>query len=188
MKIFILGLIILLTILYIHIIIQNKNNAIHKDTFNTTEPLSVSLTKAVASKLNISSRRIQNIKYTGDISTQQLQISFTILDPNMIEIGNSEPSAGTVAQTANDLFKLDAFVVKINNTNIKLQKLNQQPDTIQNASTSTSDNSVYFNNIGLKNIANYAQQKYTYVPTDKSLTQFYSLKFDDNYNLKPILE
>ena len=61
-----------------------------------------------------------------------------------------------------------------------------------NNSSNTSNNNTelakYFNNTGLLDIAQYSQNKYTTLPDDKSLTRFYKLGIDNNYNIVPVLE
>jgi hypothetical protein len=49
------------------------------------------------------------------------------------------------------------------------------------------DNSIYFNNSGLHDISTYANNKYISAPNDKSLTQFYELKYDTKFKLNPVL-
>jgi hypothetical protein len=82
------------------------------------------------------------------------------------------------------LFDRNNFVVKINNVNIRLNKTSQN----KSASNTTTDISTYFNNTGLLEISDYAMQKYNQVPNDSSLTRFYNLTLDRNYNVKPVLE
>lgn len=179
-KLLILGLAILLIVIYLHIIIKNKENFRISD-----QPISTQLLDQIAMKLGISIRRIQNLAYNGDISTQILSVSFTILNPNVIELNNGEKNANTVASIANNLFANNNFTVKINNMNIRLSKMNPSS---KNMPSATVDNSVYFNNNGLKDIANYSNNKYIQVSNDPSLTHFYSLKMDNNFNLQPVLE
>jgi hypothetical protein len=114
-----------------------------------------------------------------------LSVSFTILDPNVIEVNNGEKNAQTVASITQNLFTNNNFIVKINNLNVKLSKIKSNSG---NTPTATMDNSVYFNNTGLTDVSNYAQSKYALIPNDPSLTQFYSLQMDSNFNLKPVLE
>ena len=190
-KVLVLGILILLIGLYLHIIINSKTNT--KTNTNeqfgngngndTIQPISIQLTTQIAVKLGISIRRIQNLSYSGDLSTQSLTTSFTILDPNIIENANGEPNAQTAASNANSLFDRNNFIVKINNVNVKLNKSGQNT-----ATRPTTDLSTYFNNTGLLEISDYAMQKYNQVPNDSSLTRFYNLTLDKNYNVKPVLE
>jgi hypothetical protein len=195
-KVLILGIVILLIGLYLHIIINSKTNTKTNtktktntnerfgNGTDTIEPISIQLTNQIAIKLGISIRRIQNLSYSGDLSTQSLTTSFTILDPNIIENANGEPNAQTAASNANSLFDRNNFIVKINNVNIRLNKSGTKTST----STTNTDLSSYFNNTGLLEISDYAMQKYNQVPNDSSLTRFYNLTLDKNYNVKPILE
>lgn len=222
-KLLILGLIILLLGLYFHIIIKKETfgsavdsieireelpgtDVIILDGVNNADKLSVSdlptltisteLISQIANKLNISIRRIQNLIYNGDLSKQHLAVSFTILDPNIIEANKGETNAQTAADTANTLFMQNAFTVKINNINIMLSKINNtSTDSKTSSKTSTSNTpyatvnmSTYFNNTSLQDISKYALQTYREVPNDASLTNFYSLKIDNNYNINPVLD
>lgn len=182
LKLLILSIMILLISLYLYIIINKREN------FSTIQelPISIQLINQIASKLRISVRRIQNLIYNGDLSNQSLAVSFIILDPNVIEIQNGEANAQAVASNANNLFIQNNFIVYINGIKILLSKIHKNSmDLIPNA---TIDNSIYFNNIGLKYISNYAQQKYRQVPNDTLLTHFYNLEIDENYKIKPVLE
>lgn len=173
---------ILLIGLYLYIIIKNKEN------FETTiqQTISTQLLAQIATKLRVSVRRIQNLSYNGDLSTQKLSVSFTILDPNIIEIQNGEPNAQTTASNAHNLFIKNQFIVQIDGVNIQLTKINQNnAGVVPNA---TMDNSMYFNNTGLQDVSRYALQTYKDVPTDASLTHFYNLKIDSNYKINPTLE
>ncbi len=181
-KLLILGLAILLVTIYLYVIIKNKENFIG-DIAN--QPISIQLLGQIAAKLGVSVRRIQNLVYNGDVETQILTVSFTILDPNVLEVNNGEKNAQTVASNANSLFTNNNFTVKINNINVRLTKANMGS---RNIPTATLDNSVYFNNTGLPDVANYAHQKYIQVPNDPSLTRFYSLQMDGNFNIKPVLQ
>lgn len=183
-KLLILGLMILLIGLYLYIIIKNKEN------FVTTmsQTISTQLLAQIASKLGVSVRRIQNLTYNGDLSNQSLSVSFTILDPNMIEIQNGEPNAQTTASNANNLFIKNKFIVQIDGVNIQLTKINRTTRNDSAVPNVTIDNSMYFNNTGLQDISRYALQTYKDVPTDASLTHFYNLKMDSNYKINPTLE
>ena len=54
-------------------------------------------------------------------------------------------------------------------------------------SSPTQDPSSYFNNKGLLDSANYAQQVYREVPVDSAATRFFTLQPDSNFNLMPVL-
>ena len=179
-KLLILGIIILLIGLYLHITI-NKNK-IQKDKFGNI-PISTQLYDQIAAKLGVSVRRIQNLSYTGDLSTQTLMVSFTIMDPNLIENANGEPNAQTVASNANNLFARNNFIVKIDDVNVRLTKTYQT----SGIPSATQNYGLYFNNTGLQEIADYSLQAYNKVPNDPELTQFYNLQLDKNFNVKPVL-
>jgi hypothetical protein len=198
-KILIIGFMIILISLYLHIIINKKNKDTTYGSLNdplnyslsehfdnqSQQPISIQLLNQIASKLGVSVRRIQNLVFNGDLDSQLLYVSFTILDPNIIESQNGEPNSQTTATNAHNLFNKHNFIVQINGVNVKLNKINQTVPTMPNGIV---DNSIYFNNHGILNIANYSQQKYKMVPTDSSLTNFFNLKIDGNYNINPVLE
>lgn len=184
-KLLILGLMILLIGLYLYIIIKNKENFVITDS---NLSINTQLLAQIAVKLGISVRRIQNLTYNGDLSNQSLSVSFTILDPNMIEIQNGEPNAQTTASNANNLFIKNQFIVQIDGVNIQLTKINRTTGNDSAIPNVTIDNSMYFNNTGLQDISRYAQQTYRKAPNDASITQFYNLKIDSNYKINPVLE
>ena len=174
---------ILLIGLYLYIIIKKRENF---DNTIPQSPISTQLLNQIASKIKVSVRRIQNLVYNGDISKQMLSVSFTILDPNVIELQNGESNAQTIANNVNNLFIQNQMTVQINGINILLSKINQtRAHIIPNAKV---DNSIYFNNNGLQDISKYALQTYKEVPNDASLTNFYNLKIDSNYKINPVLE
>lgn len=185
-KLLILGFIILLIGLYLYIIIKKKETFDNNNNTILELPISTQLLAQIASKLQVSVRRIKNITYSGDLSSQSLAVSFTILDPNVIEIQNREPNAQTTASNANNLFIRNKFIVNINGINILLSKINKT--TAKLISNTTVDNSIYFNNTGLQDISKYALQTYREIPNNASLTHFYNLKIDSNYKINPVLE
>jgi hypothetical protein len=119
-KVLVLGIVILLIGLYLHIIINakttttttTKTNERFDNGNDTIQPISIQLTDQIAIKLGISIRRIQNLSYSGDLSNQSLIVSFTILDPNIIENANGEPNAQTAASNANSLFDRNNFLIE----------------------------------------------------------------------------
>jgi hypothetical protein len=202
-KLLILGFMIVLIGLYLYIIIKNRENFDSKDSdpntipittsiattvtsSQTTQPISIQLLNQIAIQLKISVRRIQNLTYNGDISKQTLSVSFTILDPNIIETHNGETNAHTTASNANNLFTQNIFTVNINGVNIKLTKINK--NTTNSVPNATLNKSSYFNNTGLEDISKYSLNKYISAPNDPSLTNFYNLKMDKNYKINPVLE
>lgn len=144
-----------------------------------TLTMSSEIMLGISTTLGISQRRISNLLFSGDISTGTLSVSFTILEPNVIEFSKKEPSASDAAKMANNLFGSSSFIVNINSQNITLVKFN---DT----SVNNIDDNV-FDNTGLKDIANYANNKYISVPNDSSLTNFYKLDFDKYFNIIPTI-
>jgi hypothetical protein len=143
----------------------------------TTGLISIQLTEEIARVLNISPRRITNLKFTGDISKSQLNISFIILEANLTELSNKEMKAVDATNVSDERFNSGNFIIIINNKSILLNKIQ---------STVTPTNTInYFDNKALITIANYATNKYISVPNTASLTNFYKLSIDNNYNIKP---
>ncbi len=180
-------------------------------TPQTTIPaalISSQLTTGIAIKLGISIRRITNLSYSGDINSQRLAVSFTVLDPNLIEASKNELSALEVAKNANTLFTQGQFIVPIDGINIRLDKMNAGNNAgsigrstsadSMNANSSNLVNDIgliapvmdpasYFNNQGLLDSAKYARQVYDTVPVDSAATRFFTLQPDSNFNLMPVL-
>jgi len=167
-------------------------------TPQTTTPaalISTQLTTGIATTLGVSVRRITNLNYSGDISTQTLAVSFTVLDPNLIEASKNELPAVAAANNANALFTQGNFIVSINGINVRLTKMNQNSNGSNGSnesngignSTPTIDPSTYFNNKGLLDSANYARQVYDTVPVDSAATRFFTLQPDSNFNLMPVM-
>jgi hypothetical protein len=159
-------------------------------TTTPAELISTQLTTGIASSLGVSVRRITNLNYSGDISTQTLAVSFTVLDPNLIETSKNELAAVAAANYANALFTQGNFIVPINKINVRLTKMNQTSN-VSNVSnmigTPTMDPASYFNNKGLLDTANYAKQVYDTVPVDSAATRFFTLQPDSNFNLMPVM-
>jgi hypothetical protein len=173
---------LLIAILFYKKINENFDSII--PTTTSTPTLSLQIVQGISIKLGISVRRITNLVFTGDIATQNLSVSFRILDPNLIEIGNREPDAKTVIDNANALFSSNQFNIFINGSNIMLNKMNP------NNQSSTNQRQIYadfFDNKSLLSVANYANRKYNAVPNESSYTNFYVLQPDSNFNLQPVL-
>ena len=195
-KLLILGILILLITLYLYIIVNNTDNFELQQQIIQDQPLSTLLKEQIALKLKISNRRLINIKYTGnldddinmnmDIDNTILLVSFTVLDPTLIEIKNGATNAQTVIDNANNLFNTNKFIIKINNNNILLNRINTQ-NTTKDIPYEDKNDGTYFNNTGLQDIETYTKNKYITVPNDILLTQFYELKYDNNFILNPIL-
>ena len=161
-------------------------------TPQTTTPaslISTELTTGIASVLGVSVRRITNLNYSGDISTQTLSVSFTVLDPNLIETSKNELPAVAAATNANIMFTQGNFIVPIDGINVRLNKMNQTSNVSNEIGTSapTIDPASYFNNKGLLDSANYARQVYAEVPIDSAATRFFTLQPNNNYDLIPVM-
>lgn len=153
------------------------------------ELISTQLTTGIASSLGVSVRRITNLNYTGDISTQTISVSFTVLDPNLIETSKNELAAVAAANYANALFTQGNFIVPINKINVRLTKMNENKNENNTIGSSIPimDPASYFNNKGLLDTANYAKQVYDTVPVDSAATRFFTLQPDSNFNLMPVM-
>ena len=174
-------LIIICLVLYLYVKAEKfGDTTIPSSTPTTTIStglISIQLTIEIARVLHISPRRITNLKFTGDISKRQLNVSFTILEANLTELSNNEMKTVDVINLSDGLFNAGNFIIIINNKSILLNKI--QP-------TVTPTNTInYFDNKALITIANYATNKYISVPNNASLTNFYKLDIDNNYNVKP---
>lgn len=178
--IFIFIILIICLILYLYVKSESFDNSI-PTTSNI--PISSQLTSAIANVIGISPRRISDLIFTGDISKMQLNISFTILEANLIELSNNEMKADNATAFSDGLFAAENFIVKINNQSVFLNKTKSQTKN-QNSITPTNTANV-FDNTSLITIANYATNKYISIPNDSSLTNFYKLDIDNNYDIKP---
>ena len=138
-------------------------------------PISTQLTSEIARVLNISKRRVTNVLFEGDVSSGVLQATFIILEPNSNELAKQEKPSKDYAIMAATLFKNGQFKVFINGIPIKLNKLKIAKDNINN----------FFDNTGLIDISKYTRDKYISVPNDDSLTKFYKLDIDKNFNITP---
>jgi hypothetical protein len=155
----------------------NKENTSEKDLLSTR------LTTQIAGKLGISIRRIQNLIFTGDLSNNELAVSFIILDANVLESGKGEPTSTQAGNNANFLFTSNQFTVDIDSENITLTKIN----TSNNSSSQKTSLSDFFNNKGLLESAKYAQKVYDTVPVDETASNFFVLQPDSNFNLRPVM-
>lgn len=138
-------------------------------------PISNQLSSEIARVLRISKRRISNLIFKGDISSGKLQVMFNILDPNAAEIVNNESMSKDVAMLAHTLTLNNNFKVLINGLNVMLDKIQ----------TSNKDINKFFDNTNLLDITDYSNSKYISVPNDESLTKFYKLNIDKNFNIVP---
>jgi hypothetical protein len=172
-KICFIFFILIFICLYLYVKIESFDNP------SSSSTISSQLNSEIARVLKVSVRRITEIKYDGDISSGSLNVLFYILEPNSKEIEKNEASAIDTAILAQQLVSTGAFKVFINGLSTILYKI--PVPTINN-------NNSYFNNTGLKEISEYANSKYTSVPNDASLTNFYKLGFDSKFNITPKLE
>ena len=141
----------------------------------TNSTISAQLYSEIARVLNVSPRRVNNLKYSGDISSGSLNVTFFIVEPNSIETKNDEPNSTDTEKLALQLVADNNFKVFINGFNIVLYKM----------PTPTINQSTYFDNKVLKKINTYIDNVYVAVPNDISLTNFYKLGFDSNFNIQP---
>jgi hypothetical protein len=149
----------------------------------TPLPISTQLIRGISKVLGISIRRIQELEYSGDMANKTLSVGFIILEPNLIESANNEPSATNAANIAKSLFVNNQFYLMVNSVNIRLTRINNT-DTGSAPKLNSED---FFNNKGLLDTANYAQQVYNAVPVDSAATRFFTLKPDANFNLVPVI-
>jgi hypothetical protein len=178
-KIFFLITVVMLFYIYMYISKENfDNQTTVPQITQQLLPISNQLTNEIARVLKISPRRIQNLSYTGDITSNQLKVSFVILDANLNEYAKKEINNIDAGKNANSLFETGNFVVTINNKNVLLSKINTTP---------TINDSFVFDNKGLLDISKYSQNAYISVPNDSSLTKFYKLEIDKNLNIVPRL-
>jgi len=175
-KICFICFILLFICLYLYIKIEEFATTSPQTTIPNT-PISTQLTSEIARILEISASRIVKLQYTGDISSGSLAVSFSILDPNTLESTKNETSTADAAKLAQQFITSGTFKVFINGFSITLSKI----------PTPTTNINSYFDNPALKEIADYSIKKSISVPNDASLTNFYKLGFDSNYNIVPKL-
>ena len=178
-KFCIISLILLLLFLYIYVKKENfdSQNTTIPITTNPQLPVSVQLTNEIAKVLEISPLRIYNLVYTGDIALNSLNVDFNISDTNLMQSLKNEKNTFEAEQQAQALVNNDSFFVKINNQSVILRRL------VPTNNSAFLDKGKFFNNEGLKEINNYTKNKYNSSPNDESLTKFYTLEFDKNYNV-----
>ena len=162
-------------LIFIFLYLYVKNESFYDTVYtDSNSQISVQLTSEIARVLSISQNRIANLVYNGDIAQGQLNVAFIIKDPNTL---SNEQSATNCAILTHDLMSNGQFKVTINGLPVVLNKI---PNNTQN-------NNHYFDNLGLKQISEYALNKYNSVPNDESLTKFFTFGYDSNYNLIPTL-
>lgn len=174
-------LILLLLFLYIYVkkeTFDNQNTTIPVIT-NAQLPISVQLKNEIGRILEISPSRIEGLIYDGDVSLNLLRIDFNIMENNTNENIQNEKSKFEAEQDSIKLAQKDLFICRINNQTVILRPM---PPTKQSA---FFNKGAFFNNEGLNEISNYANNVYNSVPNDSALTKFYTLDFDSNYKLIP---
>lgn len=150
----------------------------------------------IASLLNITNRRIQNLTYASSIINGQLDVSFDIAEPNFIESHTSSISTTDAIQTLNALIATHKFLITINGSQALVNKTSipqvnrgdiNISDMQNNANSTTPTNleelSRYFNNNSLLTVADYAKNIYDTVPNDSSVSRFYKLSIDTSNNI-----
>jgi len=174
-----ISFILIFIYLYLYVKLEsfNERTITTIPNIKTDMPISNQIISEVSRVLNISQRRITNLIYKGDISEGRLNVIFIILDPNPTEVGKKEKNAKDSAILANTLTKSGTFKIFINGISITLYKLNK----------SNKDINVFFDNTSLLDIADYSKNKYISIPNDDSLTKFYKLNIDNNFNISPKL-
>ena len=163
-------------LMFIFLYLYVKVDSFYSHNTPSTPEISNQLTLEISRVLGISSYRIINVIYNGDISTGQLNVGFKILEGNT---GTIEKNAKDSAVYTNDLMENDLFKVNINNISVSLNKILQ--------TTSKGKTNIYFDNTGLNDISDYSKNKYISAPNDESLTNFFKLGIDDNFNIIPQL-
>jgi len=171
-------LILLLIFLYLY---SKKENFENEQATQSTLPISTQLRNEIGTLLNISPSRISNLDYEGNLIMNTLRVHFDIHDNNLDETLNNEPSKMEAKKIVDALMLTDKFIVSINNRTVILRKM------IPKTEKTKIEKSRFFDNQGLKEISIYTKNKYISVPNDESLTKFYTLGFDKDYNLEPKL-
>jgi hypothetical protein len=163
----------ILIFMFLYLYVKNESFYIAISTDNNSQ-ISEQLISEIARVLSISRNRIANLVYNGDITLGILNVAFIIKEPNTL---STERNATNSAVLANDLMINSNFKVMINGNNVVLSKIGNNLQNVNN----------YFDNLGLKTISEYSMNKYNSVPNDESLTRFFTLGFDNNFNIVPTL-
>jgi len=150
----------------------------------------------LASLLNITNRRIQNLTYAASIINGQLAVSFDIAEPNFIESHTGAISTVDATQTLNALVATHKFLITINGSQALVNKTSMPQvnrgeinisDSQNNANSTMPTNlaelSKYFNNNSLLTVADYSKKVYDTVPNDPSVSRFYKLSINANNNI-----
>ena len=165
---------LILIVIFLYLYVKYESFYGDSSTYGNYQ-ISNQLLSEIARVLSISQNRITNLVYNGDVSQGKLNVSFIIQQPNT---ASTEQSSANSAILANDLMINGNFKVSINGTIVVLFKIPNIGKNLENTNS-------FFDNLGLKTISDYALTKYKSEPNDESLTKFYTLGFDDNYNIVP---
>ena len=115
-----------------------------------------------------------------------MNISFTIDEPNFIELHSGELSAADSMNKLKNLMLANLFNINILGTSVILNYTTFSVPTLVNTNLHKlpyAKNPIYFNNVADLDIGKYARNAYDVVPMNASLTQFYTLDMDNNYNV-----
>jgi len=172
-KCILISFIFIFLFLYLYIKIEAfyGNPTASKKKVQNTPQLSAQILSEIARVLTISKKRIMNLVYFGDYTEGKLAVAFFIQEPT----STTEANATDSAIMADTLMTNKNFIITINGKSVVLTKI---------SSTNKSINA-YFDNAFLKTISKYSTNKYVTIPNDESLTKFYKLDFDKNYNIVP---
>lgn len=146
------------------------------------------ISEGIASLLGISTRRVKNLQYANTLKLGQLDISFIIDEPNFLENHTGAITTENAQKTLNNLLATHMFKIKLNGTDIMLNKLTTELGTSSSTKNNESSNvkpavARYFDNTALLNIADHAKKTYDSVPYDDSVTKFFKLSIDPVYNI-----
>jgi len=173
---------VILIITLISLYIYSKKENFNSDNSTIKEeqkPISVQIRNEISRLLDISTSRIHNLIYEGDIKLNSLRIDFDILDNNLNQNIQNEISKDEAGKKAIKIMRNDKFIVRINDKSVILRPI------LQSRKQKEFDKTKFFNNEGLKEVVEYVNNKYITVPNDESLTNFYTLNIDKNYNIIP---
>jgi len=174
-KICFVAFVLIFVCLYLYVKIEAFENPTTPQSTLPNVTISTQLASEISRVLGISVRRVINLIFSGDISSGSLMVAFIILEPNAGESTKQEPNAADAAKLAHQLTTSGNFKVFINGLSIVLYKMPKP--------TKNSNN--FFDNTGLQDISTYSNNKYISAPNDESLTNFYKLGIDSNFNITP---
>ena len=211
--VFVVGIISLY--LLISILNINKNNQIKQERFgglddptSENEPITTSyimptvisripveqnsantlhISEGIATLIGITPRRVKDLQYANKINRGQLDVSFSIDEPNFLESHTGAITTENAQKTLDNLLATNLFKITVNGTDVMLNKTASELGTSSSTKiTSTNAKPAvarYFNNTALLNIADHAKKTYDSVPYDESVTKFFKLSIDPVYNI-----